>query len=231
MKGDNVMETNAMFDEGDILLSEPELVYGKKSLVFRFLKRSIDILGSCLGLIVLSPVFLVTAIAIKIDDNGPVFFSQMRTGKNGKDFQFYKFRSMCTNAEALFDKIQEQNEQTGNAFKIKDDPRITKVGKFIRKYSIDELPQLINVIKGDMSIVGPRPILSQQMAACSSHDRQRLAVRPGLTCIWQISGRADIRWEQWVELDLKYIREMSLLNDLKIILKTVPVVLTGDGGY
>lgn len=206
-------------------------MYNRKSFAFRFLKRSFDIVAASLALVVLSPVFLVTAIAIKADDKGPVFFSQMRAGKDGKDFKFYKFRSMCTDAEAQFENMQAQNEQTGNAFKIKDDPRITKVGKFIRKYSIDELPQLVNVIRGDMSIVGPRPILSHQMAKCGSYEKQRLAVRPGLTCIWQISGRANIKWEQWVELDLKYIREMSLFNDLKIIAKTVPVVLKVEGGY
>lgn len=207
------------------------LDYSKKSISYRFIKRAFDIIASFLGLIILSPLFLVTAIAIKLDDGGPVFFSQMRAGKDGKDFRFYKFRSMRTDAEKLFQEMQKQNEQSGNAFKIKEDPRITRVGKFIRKYSIDELPQLINIIKGDMSIVGPRPILSQQMAECSSYDKQRLMVRPGLTCIWQISGRANIKWEQWVELDLQYIREMSVWNDLVIILKTIPCVLSGDGAY
>lgn len=225
------METKTMFYPETAVFAEEDLSYDRKSFAFRFVKRSFDIAAACVGLVALSPVFLATAVAIKADDGGPVFFSQMRAGKDGRDFRFYKFRSMCTNAEALFEKMQEQNEQTGNAFKIRDDPRITKVGKFIRKYSIDELPQLINVIRGDMSIVGPRPILSHQMAKCSDYEKQRLSVRPGLTCIWQISGRADIKWEQWVELDLKYIREMSLWNDLKIILKTVPVVLKGDGGY
>ncbi len=225
------METKATFYPKTMDFPKEDLLYDRKSFAFRFLKRSFDVAAASLGLVVLSPVFLATAIAIKADDQGPVFFSQMRAGKDGKDFKFYKFRSMCTDAEALFEKMQAQNEQTGNAFKIKDDPRITRVGKFIRKYSIDELPQLVNVIRGDMSIVGPRPILSHQMAKCSSYEKQRLLVRPGLTCIWQISGRADIKWEQWVELDLQYIREMSLFNDLKIIAKTVPVVLKGDGGY
>ncbi len=212
-------------------LVDGSLFYTRKSLGFRFAKRCFDIVASCLSLVILSPVFLVTAVAIKLDDGGPVFFSQLRAGKDGKDFRLYKFRSMRINAEQLFAQMQVQNEQTGNAFKIRSDPRITRVGRFIRKYSIDELPQLINIIKGEMSIVGPRPILSGQMATCSDYDKQRLAVRPGLTCIWQISGRADIKWEQWVELDLQYIREMSLFNDLKIIFKTVPVVLRGDGAY
>ena len=216
---------------GKIVLREAALDYRKKSWLFRFVKRTFDIVASLGALICLSWFFALIALLIYIEDRGNPFFTQDRAGKDGKKFRFYKFRSMCVNAEALFAKMQEQNEQTGNAFKIKDDPRITKIGKFIRKYSIDELPQLVNVLKGDMSIVGPRPILFHQMEECSEYDRQRLAVRPGLTCIWQISGRANIKWEQWVELDLKYIREMSIWNDIKIILKTIPVVLTGDGAY
>jgi len=230
-KGENGIKMEAQNAAGEFVSEAAGLEYQRKSVLYRFMKRGMDIVASCIGLAVLSPVFLATAIAIKLDDGGPVFFSQLRAGKDGKDFKFYKFRSMRTDAEELFAQMQAQNEQTGNAFKIKDDPRITKVGKFIRKYSIDELPQLVNIIKGDMSIVGPRPILSHQMAACSSYEKQRLNVRPGLTCIWQISGRADIEWEQWVELDLKYIREMNMLTDLAIILKTVPVVLSGDGAY
>ena len=216
---------------GNIVLRDEALDYRKKSPVLRFVKRSFDILAALGTLICLSWFLLLIAFLIYIEDGGNPFFAQDRAGKDGKRFRFYKFRSMCVNAEELFAKMQEQNEQTGNAFKIKDDPRITKIGKFIRKYSIDELPQLVNVLKGDMSIVGPRPILFHQMEECGEHDRQRLAVRPGLTCIWQISGRANIKWEQWVELDLKYIREMSIWNDIKIILKTIPVVLSGDGAY
>ena len=216
---------------GKIVLRDAALDYRKKSWLFRFAKRTFDIVASLGVLICLSWFLALIALLIYIEDRGNPFFAQDRAGKDGKRFRFYKFRSMCVNAEALFAKMQEQNEQTGNAFKIKDDPRITKIGKFIRKYSIDELPQLVNVLKGDMSIVGPRPILFHQMEECCEYDRQRLAVRPGLTCIWQISGRANIKWEQWVELDLKYIREMSIWNDIKIILKTIPVVLTGDGAY
>jgi len=138
---------------------------------------------------------------------------------------------MYVNADARFKDLLSQNEQTGHAFKIKNDPRITKIGKFIRKYSIDELPQLLNILKGDMSIVGPRPILPFQMKESDSYDRQRLTVKPGLTCYWQISGRANIGWDKWVELDLDYIEDMSFFTDVKMILKTIPVVLTGDGAY
>lgn len=206
-------------------------IYNKKSLLYKAVKRTIDITASLAALILLLPVFLVTAIAILLEDGGPIFFVQPRAGRDMKTFQMYKFRSMFKNAEELFQQMQEQNEQTGHAFKIKNDPRITKVGKFIRKYSIDELPQLINILKGDMSIVGPRPILSFQMEECNEYQKQRLIVRPGLTCYWQISGRANIKWDEWVELDLKYIQNMSICTDFMLIMKTIPAVLKGEGAY
>lgn len=206
-------------------------VYAHKSRVFVTAKRFFDILLAGVALVILSPLFLITAIAIKIEDNGPVFFAQPRAGKNLKTFKMYKFRSMYVDADAKLQEMMKNNEQTGHAFKIKNDPRITKVGKIIRRLSIDELPQLINIIKGDMSIVGPRPILVFQMEECDEYDRQRLIVQPGLTCYWQISGRANIKWDQWVELDLKYIEDMSLWTDLKMIVKTVPAVFSGDGAY
>ncbi len=176
-------------------------------------------------------MFAVTALAVFLTDGGPVFFAQYRAGKDMKPFKMYKFRSMCKNAEELFQQMQEQNEQSGHAFKIKNDPRITKVGRFIRKYSIDELPQLLNVLKGDMSIVGPRPILTFQMEECDAYQKQRLLVQPGLTCYWQISGRANVEWDEWVEMDLKYIEDMGLWTDLRLIVKTVPAVFRGDGAY
>lgn len=206
-------------------------VYQNKSVVYKRIKRLMDILLSAIALIVLSPVFLVTAVAIKIEDNGPVFFAQERAGKNMTPFKIYKFRSMYVDADAQFSQMMEQNEQTGHAFKIKNDPRITKVGKVIRKLSIDELPQLINIIKGDMSIVGPRPILTFQMEECSQYEKQRLIVQPGLTCYWQISGRANIKWDKWVELDLDYIENMSLWTDIKIIIRTIPAVVDSRGAY
>jgi lipopolysaccharide/colanic/teichoic acid biosynthesis glycosyltransferase len=206
-------------------------VYANKSRAYIFAKRFFDILLAGTALIVLSPVFLITGIAIKLEDRGPVFFTQPRAGKDLVPFKMYKFRSMYVNADAKLKEMMANNEQTGHAFKIKNDPRITKVGKVIRRLSIDELPQLINIVKGDMSIVGPRPILVFQMEECDAYDRQRLTVQPGLTCYWQIGGRANIKWDQWVELDLNYVEDMSLWTDFKMIVKTVPAIFGGDGAY
>ena len=211
-------------------------VYGKglngsninESKIYLFLKRAMDIIGSLCGLIILSPVFIIVAILIKLEDpKGKVFFSQERNGINGKLFNMYKFRSMVRNAEELLEQLQEQNEQSGPVFKIKDDPRITKVGKFIRKTSIDELPQLLNILKGDMSIVGPRPPIPREVAQYTQYQMQRLLVKPGLTCYWQVGGRNEIGFDEWVELDIKYIEERNLWIDIKLIFKTV-FVLFGD---
>ena len=208
-----------------------QAVYQKKNPAYLKLKRGMDILLSAAALVFLAPVFLFTALAIKLEDGGPVLFCQYRAGKDMKPFKIYKFRSMLVNADAKMPEMMKDNEQTGHAFKIKDDPRITRVGKFIRKFSIDELPQLINIIKGDMSIVGPRPILTFQMEECSGYERQRLVVQPGLTCYWQIGGRANIEWKDWIEMDLDYIEDMSLWTDIKIIVKTVPAVFDREGAY
>lgn len=206
-------------------------VYANKSKFYIGLKRLMDIILSSIGIIILSPIFLITIIAIKIEDRGPAFFVQYRAGKDLKPFKMWKFRSMYVNADEKLKELMADNEQTGHAFKMKNDPRITKVGKIIRKFSIDELPQLFNVFLGDMSIVGPRPILVFQMEECDDYDKQRLIVQPGLTCIWQVSGRANIKWDKWVELDLDYIDKMSLWTDIKLILLTIPVVITGDGAF
>ena len=206
-------------------------VYRGKNPVYLRIKRGMDVLLSAVALVCLSPIFLVTAVAIKVEDKGPVFFSQMRAGKDMKPFKIYKFRSMNIDADTKFPEMLKDNEQTGHAFKIRNDPRITKVGKIIRRFSIDELPQLLNIIKGDMSIVGPRPILPFQMEECNQYERQRLVVQPGLTCYWQIGGRANIEWEDWVEMDLKYIEDMSLWTDMKIIVKTIPAVFDREGAY
>lgn len=208
-----------------------QAVYQKKNPAYLKLKRGMDILLSAAALVFLAPVFLFTALAIKLEDGGPVLFCQYRAGKDMKPFKIYKFRSMLVNADAKMPEMMKDNEQTGHAFKIKNDPRITRVGKFIRKFSIDELPQLINIIKGDMSIVGPRPILTFQMEECSGYERQRLVVQPGLTCYWQIGGRANIGWKEWIEMDLDYIENMSLWTDIKIIARTVPAVFDREGAY
>ncbi|SFQ27979.1 sugar transferase [Butyrivibrio proteoclasticus] len=157
-------------------------IYDHKPNIYKWLKRAFDVVAALAALVVLLPVFLITAFAIFIEDGGPIFFTQHRAGKDMKSFKIYKFRSMYRNAEAQFENMQAQNEQIGHAFKIKNDPRITRVGRFIRRYSIDELPQLFNIIKGDMSVVGPRPIIYSQMEACNAYEKQRLIVRLGLTC-------------------------------------------------
>ena len=194
-------------------------------------RRTQDVILSSVALIVLSPIMLATATAIVVDDPsaGPVF-SQERIGRNGKPFKFYKFRSMCPNAEAKLDDLLEQNEMDGPVFKIKDDPRITRVGKFIRKTSLDELPQLWNILKGDMSIVGPRPALPREVEQYGDYEKQRLYVTPGLSCYWQIAPhRNDLSFEEWMDLDVKYVKERSFLVDWKIIFKTFKVCLLGHG--
>lgn len=206
-------------------------IYQTKSAGYKLAKRVMDVVLSSVALVVLSPIFLITAVAIKLEDNGPVFFVQQRAGKDLKPFNIYKFRSMYINADEKLKEMMENNEQTGHAFKIKNDPRITKVGKVIRRFSIDELPQLINIIKGDMSIVGPRPLLQFQMEECNTYEKQRLIVQPGLTCYWQIGGRANIKWEEWVELDLDYIEDMGLWTDIKMIVRTIPAVVDSEGAY
>ena len=206
-------------------------IYDHKPNIYKWTKRAFDVVFASLALVVLSPVFLLTALAIILEDGGPVFFTQKRAGQNMCSFNIYKFRSMYKNAESMFERMQANNEQTGHAFKIKDDPRITHVGRFIRRYSIDELPQLLNIIKGDMSIVGPRPILYHQMEECNAYEKQRLIVKPGLTCYWQVCGRARIKWDRWVELDLQYIQDMSVLKDIELIFRTFPAVFGKDGAY
>ena len=205
-------------------------IYRKKSGAYKAIKRSGDVILSLGALICLSPLLLITAAAVMLEDGGSPFFVQERMGKDMKPFRFYKFRSMYVGADKKLAEFLKDNEQSGRAFKIRNDPRITKVGKFIRRFSIDELPQLLNIIKGDMSIVGPRPILAWQMEEADDHERQRQIVRPGLTCYWQTQGRSDIPWEEWIELDLDYIEDMGVWTDIKIILKTIPAVF-GGGAY
>ena len=194
-------------------------------------KRCFDVVMSLLALILLSPLFLVLAVIIFVDDpHGSPIFSQIRVGKDGRLFRFYKFRSMIVNAEDLLEKLQDQNEMEGPAFKIKDDPRITRIGKFIRRTSLDELPQLVNVLKGVLSLVGPRPPLPREVEQYTPRQMKRLTVKPGLTCYWQIQPhRNSLSFDQWLALDLQYINERSTLVDLKILFATVKVVFHGDG--
>lgn len=199
----------------------------KKSKVYIVVKRLIDILASLLGILCLSPLMIIVAVLIKIDSKGLIIFSQERVGKNGQIFKMYKFRSMVANAEEMLDRLKDKNEMSGPMFKIKEDPRITKIGKIIRKTSIDELPQLFNVLKGDMSLVGPRPNLPNEVAEFSSYHRKKLLVKPGLTCYWQVMGRNEIGFEEWMELDIKYLKERNLWIDIKLIIKTF-FVLFGD---
>ena len=193
-------------------------------------KRAIDIFISLTAILVLLPIILVAALAVKLYDGGPVLFRQVRVGKKGKEFRCLKFRSMMVNAEAMRSTLIDKNEHSDQrTFKIMNDPRVTSPGRILRRFSVDELPQLINVLRGEMSIVGPRPPLPSEVALYSAYDSQRLAVKPGLTCIWQVSGRSRLAFPNQVKLDIEYIRCRSLKTDLAIILKTFPAVLSGDG--
>lgn len=198
-----------------------------KSKAYLIAKRITDVLFSGIGLIILSPVFVIVAIAIKLDSKGPIFFKQDRVGKDEEIFSMYKFRSMVVNAEELKKALENQNEMSGPMFKMKKDPRITRVGRFIRKTSIDELPQLVNVIKGDMSLVGPRPSLPKEVEQFEPWMKERLTVQPGITCFWQVMGRNSIPFEEWMKLDVKYVRERNYFLDIKLIFKTF-FVLFGD---
>lgn len=194
------------------------------------LKRMMDIVASSLGLVLLSPLLVGVGIIIKLTDGGPVFFKQKRVGLHGALFDMLKFRSMVMNADAMKDQLMAQNEmQGGVVFKMKNDPRITRIGRFIRKFSIDELPQLINILRGDMTIVGPRPAVLREVEQYKVWQRRRLSVRPGLTCYWQVSGRNQIGFDEWMQLDLRYVDHWNLKIDIELILKTFPVVLTGRG--
>jgi lipopolysaccharide/colanic/teichoic acid biosynthesis glycosyltransferase len=198
----------------------------------RFAKRLVDAAAALAGLLCLSPLFAAVALAIKLTDRGPVLFWQTRVGQWGREFPFPKFRSMVVNAEKLKDQLQSKNDHTtGVTFKMKKDPRITWIGRIIRKLSIDELPQLWCVLNGEMSLVGPRPPLPREVAAYTLSDRRRLDAKPGLTCIWQVSGRSDIPFDRQVLLDVEYIESQSFWFDIQLLLKTIPAVLLGRGAY
>jgi exopolysaccharide biosynthesis polyprenyl glycosylphosphotransferase len=192
-------------------------------------KRCIDIAVASLLLVLTLPIWLLAMLAIKLDSDGPVFFRQQRSGRLGRPFWFYKFRTMRVDAEAAMSELRGRNEQSGPVFKIRDDPRVTRVGRWLRRYSIDELPQLLHVMTGDMSVVGPRPPLPAEVLQYEIDHRARLSMRPGITCLWQVSGRNEIAFGDWVKLDLEYIERWSLWLDLEIMLLTIPAVLSGRG--
>lgn len=204
-----------------------QIVKSDKS--YMLLKRLTDIIISALGITLFLPISIVIALLIKLTSKGPVIFKQTRVGIGGKPFTCYKFRSMVADAETKQDQLRHLNEADGPVFKIRNDPRITPIGAFMRKTSIDEIPQLWNVLKGDMSLVGPRPPLPCEVEKYGDRELKRLSVHPGLTCLWQINGRSNIPFEQWVELDIQYIETRSFRNDLMILVKTIPAVLTGRG--
>lgn len=199
----------------------------------RGLKRGLDIFGALGALVAFSPIFALTAFLIKVEDRGPIFFCQKRVGAGGRLFGMWKFRSMVVNADAIKDQLLDVNQhgQSGVTFKMKNDPRITKVGKWIRKLSVDEFPQFYNVLRGEMSLVGPRPPLPREVAEYKASHLRRLRVKPGITCLWQIGGRSEIDFEGQVRLDLQYIRSSSVLFDITILLKTLPAVIFGKGAY
>jgi exopolysaccharide biosynthesis polyprenyl glycosylphosphotransferase len=194
-------------------------------------KRAFDVVTSAAALLAFSPVLLATALAVKLESPGPVFFRQVRVGKNGRPFRMYKFRSMHVDAEARLESLRAQNEATGPVFKMRNDPRVTSVGRFIRRTSIDELPQFLNVLFGEMSVVGPRPPVPAEVRQYQRWQRRRLSVKPGITCTWQVSGRSNISFDQWMALDLEYIDTWSLWQDIRICFRTVPAVLLSRGAH
>jgi len=204
--------------------------FSSRDLWPRTVKRMLDIAMASTALLILSPILLITAIAIKLTSPGPVLFVQERVGLNKRRFKIFKFRTMISNAEMLMADLEKHNEATGPVFKIKNDPRITTIGKFLRRRSIDELPQLFNVLKGDMSLVGPRPLPVRDYEGFNEDwQRRRFSVKPGITCLWQVNGRSGISFNQWMILDLRYLDEWSIWLDLKILAKTVPAVVKGAG--
>jgi lipopolysaccharide/colanic/teichoic acid biosynthesis glycosyltransferase len=244
------MDQEIRFDPGteDILLDlvprEPaavdyrlaEEVVARRGLVDASLwqvaiKRGIDLVASLLAIVILTPLFLAVALLIRVSSRGPVFFVQERVGRGGEPFRMVKFRSMYQDAHERRSEHAEQNIHHGPIFKIRDDPRITPVGKAIRRLSIDELPQFFNVLVGSMSLVGPRPALPEEFLDYTERERARLLVKPGVTCIWQVSGRSDVDFDTWIDMDLEYIEDWSLRLDLKLLAKTVPAVITGRGAY
>lgn len=217
------------------MMAEERILINSKKIESRkgyhFVKRASDIILSSLGLVCLSPLMAVIAYKIKKEDKGPVFYKQIRVGKNGHQFEMYKFRSMVTNADQLLNQLKDQNDVQGAMFKIKNDPRITKIGHFIREHSLDELPQLVNVLKGDMSLVGPRPPLPSEVKRYTPYDMQRLYVVPGCTGLWQATERNNVGFDKMVQLDLEYIKNASFIYDVGIIWKTIAIIFKPNSSY
>ena len=198
---------------------------------YEITKRAFDLLGAAVGLVLAAPVMLLVVLAIKLETPGPVFFRHTRLGKDGKPFAMVKFRSMHGDAALEQSGLLTDNDVSGPVFKIRSDPRLTRAGRFIRKYSLDELPQLWHILRGDMSLVGPRPPVPDEVVRYEPWQRERLAVRPGLTCTWQVSGRSEIPFDEWVRMDIEYVRTCTIWGDLKLMFRTIPAVLTGRGAY
>jgi lipopolysaccharide/colanic/teichoic acid biosynthesis glycosyltransferase len=206
-------------------------LFPQKPVSYAVVKRIFDIVFASCAISVLAVPMVIVALIIKATDRGPIFFKQVRVGKGGRFFHCYKFRSMCVDAEQKKQELMHLNEASGPVFKIKADPRVTPIGVFIRKMSIDEFPQFFNVLKGEMSIVGPRPPIPSEVDQYGDHERRRLAIVPGITCLWQIGGRSNVTFERWVELDLEYMETMSFWGDIAIIAKTIPAVLKSSGAH
>ncbi|WP_457801172.1 sugar transferase [Limosilactobacillus reuteri] len=218
----NLLESKA------VLLNKDKI---KSRFIYHGMKRLFDIIAAACGIVILSPLMIIIAFLIKDEDHGPIFYKQVRVGKDGKPFKMYKFRSMFVNADQMLAKLKEQNDVEGPMFKMKDDPRVTKIGHFICKHSLDELPQFFNVIKGDMSLVGPRPPLPTEVAKYSEYDKQRLYVTPGCTGLWQATERNEVGFSEMVQLDLEYIKKANFLFDLWIIWETIKIIFIPNGSY
>lgn len=203
----------------------------RDSVVYAICKRCFDLVAGSLGLILLIPIFPLVALMIKLDSRGPVFYRQDRVGQGGRLFKFYKFRSMHHRADERMEELKALNEQSGPVFKMRSDPRITNVGRFLRRSSLDEIPQILNVLRGNMSVVGPRPPLPSEVERYLPWQRRRLDVKPGITCLWQISGRSQISFDEWMRLDMEYLKTRSFRTDLLIFLKTIPAVIARRGAY
>lgn len=217
-----------MLESKTVLLNKDKI---RSRFIYHSMKRLFDIVAAACGIVILSPLMIIIAVLIKAEDHGPIFYKQVRVGKNGKTFKMYKFRSMFVNADKVLDKLKEQNNVDGPMFKMKDDPRITKIGHLIRKHSLDELPQFLNVLKGDMSLVGPRPSLPTEVAEYSEYDKQRLYVIPGCTGLWQATKRNEVGFNGMIDLDLQYIKKSSLTYDFQLILKTIIIIFKPNSSY